>query len=115
MNRRLTLIAAFIAGFVMAIGLIWITGIDAGNQPLFTEDEIHMMTDYESPLFREIDVVTAEREWNEYLNAIRFPGKLEDVRYFELKYKNVHEFHVTGFKEDGNHFIAAIPVPKTGK
>jgi hypothetical protein len=112
MNRRLTLIAAFIAGLLLATALIWITGTDAEKQPLFSELEIHMLTDYESALFKEIDVVTAEREWNEYLNSIKFPENLEDVRYYELKYENVHEFHVTGYKSDGNHFIAAVPVQK---
>ena len=107
MNRRLTLIAAFIAGLLLATALIWITGTDAEKPPLFSEHKIHMLTDYESALFKEIDVVTAEREWNEYLNSIKLPEKLEDVRYYELKYENVHEFHVTGYKPDGNHFIAA--------
>lgn len=112
MNKRLTLIAAYTAGFFLAIALIWFTRTDTEKQPLFSEEEIHMMTDYDSPLFKQIDAITAEREWREYLNTIQLPDRLEDVRYYELKYENVHEFHVTGFKPDGNHFIAAVPVKK---
>lgn len=109
-SNRLSLLAAFISGIVIALGIVWFTHTD--DISVYSEREIYMMADYESPLFREIDPVSAEREWNEYLNSIELPERLGNVKFYELKHGEVHEFHITGYKSDGNHFIAAIPVQK---
>ncbi len=107
--------AAYTAGFILAIALIWFVRTETDEQPRFSEDEILMMSDYESPLFNEIDTVTAERDWSDYLKAVQIPDSLENVKYYELNYGGIHEFHVTGYTPDGNHFIAAVPVGKVNK
>jgi len=96
---------------LLIAGIFVIRAIWGGDEPIFSEDEIEMMTDYNSPLFTEISREDLLGSWPEA--AERFDINNEKYRnseqsFYKLDYKGLKELHFKTTGLNGNCSVMAI-------
>lgn len=112
-NKSMYLFASVL---LLIAGIFVIRALWGGDEPIFSEDEIELMADYNSPLFTEISREELMAKWPEA--AERFDINNEKYRnseqsFYKLDYKGLKELHFKTTLEDGNSLVKSIDLSES--
>lgn len=113
MKTRIIIIALIVAIFsVVAFNYLY---TQEKSDSKFSDYEIEMMTDYESPLFTKISDIDLVEKYPSYIERLNL-GHNHDIEskynFYEFNYRGIKELHVETISSDGNCEIKAIGLSK---